>query len=86
MLYEVLGNKGETLVRADQRLHACPFAFKPFLLGLGLVLCQFRNFSVNLWLLVLVEFDPCETAQRPRRVVIARLVSSGIRKAPARAC
>ena len=62
MLHEVLGDQGEALVGADQRLDARPFALEPFLLGLGLVLGEVGDLGVDLGLLVLVEFDPRQPA------------------------
>ena len=62
MLHQVLGDEGEPLVGADERLDARPFALQPVLLGLGVVLGQFGDLGVDLRLLVLVEFDPRQSA------------------------
>src|ERR1700738_4988914 len=47
---------------ADECFNARPFPLEAILLGLSLILGKFGDLSVDLWFLVLVEFDPRQTA------------------------
>ena len=75
MLHQVLGDQGEALLGADERLDARPFALEALLLALGLVFGQVGDLGVDLRLLVLVEFDPRQAAlvvDRHGRAVLDR--------------
>jgi hypothetical protein len=59
---KVIGDERDAFLRADQGLDAGPFPLEPFLLGLGLVLREIGDLGVDLGPLVVVEFDPRQTA------------------------